>query len=512
MSDEEIIFIDESDNDDYAPVIDNMMYISEISSNSTFFQGYFPDSMITTKGTTISFSLPISYLPIAMNAVYGFIDSEILLNIDISLNPTEIWKLPAVIHNVSNPLLGSNFIGMPLVKNAIKTFFSKSYRPMNEYKCMNMVFIKGGLCDPQKLQDLLRQGFREEDAEKALINSKNNVLKAIDLLKIGKSDRSQVPFHYSEFPLGYLILDIIEAFYNLGDHCCICGEPLQTQCIKPTACAKSMCKFSLTEIGIGNSLYQELRRDPMAASFLISIFASSYNTKFCTPNPPPDLVPHVSNFLNRLPKVSSMISNTSSDSDLQRLLGQNGYAILKWIILCNPNQFIYIPDQLKLPEFKSCHQFYALTSSPVQEIQFQKLKRQHGSMYLWHGSLGDRWHSIFHNGLKNYSGQPQQAHGAALGPGIYFAPEASTSWGYSPQLSRAYVNSELGDNYSIISLCEVAKVSSLKCHGWAYTLGDEKACIVRYLFVGSSFNHDIVRSPPSKVPTLENILHYYSNK
>ena len=51
------------------------------------------------------------------------------------------------------------------------------------------------------------------------------------------------------------------------------------------------------------------------------------------------------------------------------------------------------------------------------------------TQFLWHGSSGERWHSIFRNGLKNMS-NIDCANGASYGPGIYLAKDPSMSLSY----------------------------------------------------------------------------------
>jgi hypothetical protein len=179
-------------------------------------------------------------------------------------------------------------------------------------------------------------------------------------------------------------------------------------------------------------------------------------------------------------------------------------------LLSNRSHLIYLPSHLTFPEFKGSHQFMAMLSSPEAEDIFCELKARFGSLHLWHGSHGQRWHSIFRTGLKNATGTKLQVNGAAHGEGIYLAAEAGTSWGYSHPAPNKYRNSALGGSLHIISLCEVAKVPDkgvkidiqpagkpkmtcagfLKEHGWCHTLTMEQACVVRFLMVGGGFQEN----------------------
>jgi hypothetical protein len=57
-----------------------------------------------------------------------------------------------------------------------------------------------------------------------------------------------------------------------------------------------------------------------------------------------------------------------------------------------------------------------------------------------------------------------------------------------------------------LALCEVANDPSLKDHGWAHTLGNENACICRFLLVNGEFNIDTLNTTKLKVPRLKDIL------
>jgi hypothetical protein len=141
------------------------------------------------------------------------------------------------------------------------------------------------------------------------------------------------------------------------------------------------------------------------------------------------------------------------------------------------------------------------------------------------------------NGLKNATGTPLERIGHVLGPGIYFARNSLTSWGYSHPSDNNYKGSCLGKQLQMISLCEVASVTEveagssilhrtpsgnhmtsirlvggLRDHGVAHTLTMESACIVRFLMVGGSFSVDVMNNPPSRVPTLRDVLDWQASK
>lgn len=117
----------------------------------------------------------------------------------------------------------------------------------------------------------------------------------------------------------------------------------------------------------------------------------------------------------------------------------------------------------------------------VDEEKVEKMFTGRKSQFLWHGSSGQRWHSIFRNGLKNMS-NVDCVNGASYGPGIYLAKDPNISLGYVDPVKNLYRNSELGDNFALIALCEVAQTDYLNDFGSIATLQDESAIIVRFVF------------------------------
>lgn len=109
-----------------------------------------------------------------------------------------------------------------------------------------------------------------------------------------------------------------------------------------------------------------------------------------------------------------------------------------------------------------------LMTAPQAEGEFQDKKRKNNlkSILIWHGSGGDRWHSIIRNGLMNMSNK-DCIHGAAYGPGIYLAADYTTSLSYAQPVRNLYRNSCLGQNLSCLALCEVVPVRSYKL--WKYS-------------------------------------------
>ena len=320
-----------------------------------------------------------------------------------------------------------------------------------------------------------------------------------------------IKVEYDDCPLLYLVLEIAECFLDLQDHCCICRKEIPTG-LKPTICDSQFCNYRFTQVGVGLSVAQEIQRDPLAADLIFSIFASAIGSKYFNPRPPDYSDSDLLTMIDKFPRMDDL-AKCSNDAELLKLISMPQLKLLRWVLLSNRSQMISLGSKLRLPIFGSnTFQFLSLISTPIAEQKFKALKEVYNSMYLFHGSSTENWHSILRNGLKNASGTAMMANGSAYGSGIYFAHESSVSQGYAHSCQNGYANSKLGSNLRILALCEIAKVPELLHHGWAHTLAKEEACIVRFLLVNGDYHTDVMKSPPKNVPKLKDVLNMEAEK
>ena len=460
----------------------------------------------------VKFSIPCSFLPLSQQVVYGLSCHPILLEVNLELSQND-WKLKPRKLKMVHPIKGTNFIGSPLIHNVASSFFSIDYKPKEYYRAQSLLFSFKSVEPDQKMVKLLvSKGFNSDLVKKALIFANNDLSQATLFLKSGNmfEEEVQTPISYfvsyHDSPLIYFVLEIAEVFLNLSQCCCICGKKLPYPGVKPSICNSELCKFSLYEIGIGTSVCEEINLDPEAADLMVSIYASSFNSDFCKPSYPKYLgKTEIEKILTELPPMSEL-SKCKKDSELIAKIGKEAFELLKWIVLSNLSFIVSLPQSMKISQFPETRQFLTLISSPEAEIKFNKLRKRYGSIFLWHGSPGNRWHSIVRNGLKVGSGTHLQLNGASLGRGIYFSEYSSTSWGYVRSSTNTYSKSELGRDLKLIALCEVAKVPELINHGGGCrTTVREEAVIVRYLITGNYFSVNVVVSPP-ELPSMREVL------
>lgn len=510
---EEEVIIEEDDDDnsfllnsqslDYDPPLQKLLEI--INTYNAFFY----DNKAYVIGHTIHFQLLCDFLPLSLQDVYGFLDSPVLLNVQIELFDYS-WSTKPTYILIEHPQKKDKYVGNPLVKSLVQDFFSEDYHQRQYYRSKHYLIKESGEADLEKVSQLVADGFHQDRAVNALVLCKNKYNDALQFLKTGELPSNQQPddlfSDYSNCPLLYFVLELAECFFDLQDHCCICRAPI-TPGLKPTICDQQMCMFQLSQIGLGCNVVEEIRRDIMAADFIFSIFVSAIGSKYFTPRPPGFNDDELRQIAQTLPTMASL-ATCVDDSELAARISDRTLELLRWVLLSNRTQMIALEGSLQLSAFNNAYQFLSLISTPEAEAQFRVLKDKYDSQYLFHGSATKNWHSIIRNGLKNASNTDMMAHGAAYGSGIYFAHDSSTSCGYANEDANLYNQSALGKTLKIVALCEIAKVPELQCHGWAHTLKTEEACIVRFILVNGSYQVDVNRNPITQRPKLKDVLNY----
>jgi len=152
-----------------------------------------------------------------------------------------------------------------------------------------------------------------------------------------------------------------------------------------------------------------------------------------------------------------------------------------------------LPKNKHVKEMGTPFQYVLVSDNPQKESNFRRVreanrkKGKKGSFYAFHGSAIGNWHSIFRQGLKNYSNTDKMSAGAACGPGIYMAANAATSFGYMVA-GQGWQKSRLGTGgVACIALCEVidyrGESRGVNVFSGIYTVTDETLAVTRYFFI-----------------------------
>ncbi|KAH0793025.1 UBA/TS-N domain containing protein [Histomonas meleagridis] len=522
--DEEVVIEDDDDENFTLPSSQIDPPLSKSGDPNFFnhilcFINYLPNFNATLSDNILSFKVPKDVLPLSLQMVCGFHFSPTLLDIELTFKTLD-WDTPLEKMKVLHPIFKTNYVGRPLVEDAIRNFFSPNYISSDISRASIYLFQARGVVDHKKLNQLIAENFDPKSAEIALVLCRNNINSARKFLLTGNlsTNATSCPVQFEDSPLIFLVIEIVNAFLDLNDHCCICRKKLPFSGIKPSICDSKLCAVGFNEIGVGTSVIQEIRRDPLAADWILTIYSGALaEPKYLNPSPPTALLDFSKGLLRTLPSMEDLILSCLTDSDISKTYGKNALEFLRWLLLTNKSQIISLPKALQIKEIPCEFQFMTLISSPSAELDFLQRKNQYGSIYQWHGSAGSRWYSIMQNGLKNMSRIPGEVvHGAAHGEGIYLASDSMLSFSYTLPVKNLYKNSKLGKNITMIGLCEIAKMPNgvLNSHGNEIkTLTDEKACIVRFVFATTKHFHvKATRLKAKSIPNLEMVLEYMGNQ
>lgn len=150
-------------------------------------------------------------------------------------------------------------------------------------------------------------------------------------------------------------------------------------------------------------------------------------------------------------RLISFLSQSDSTGD--------SYRLLSWLLSENRAALLKMPPNLHIPQMNTSHQYMMTAGTdPERAAKFKQWRKEYGSYFAFHGSGIENWHSILRQGLLNCSGTKLMTTGQAYGPGIYLAPDSSTSMGYA-RTGSAWSKSRFGDSSSLICLAiaEVVK-------------------------------------------------------
>lgn len=210
--------------------------------------------------------------------------------------------------------------------------------------------------------------------------------------------------------------------------------------------------------------------------------------------------------LNTLPSVSKMkvallANRTKSVAQICTDVSPAALGILRWIIASNRSCIVAIDDLQSgivnakdrcagMPGFM---QFRFAQGAPDKEQRFMeavkatqtRLRTQTPTLWAWHGSSMENWHSIIREGL-HYKAV---VNGRAYGDGIYNALDVNISLGYSanrstdPSVKLGWKSSELNMS-TALSLNEIVNApSEFKSHSPYLVVGNVDWVQTRILFV-----------------------------
>jgi len=313
----------------------------------------------------------------------------------------------------------------------------------------------------------------------------------------------------TEYKTNYLV-DLVMYMQSriptLNEFCIICDKKhLLGHMLKPTVCTRELCCWSFQELGVASGA-----TDFVATSFeivdMLLMFAqeaikSGRRNVIFDPYPlifdpadrkkkvfDPDHKDYaqVERILTRIPTMKSLISSGKKLSEECAKIDPYAHSLLSWVISSNRSFFVKLPPEIHISGLGD-EQFLMLSSPPDKEKVFRALRKQHGSVYAFHGSSIENWHSIVRHGLKNASGTKFQVNGAAYGSGIYMSPNLSTAGGYSRPTGTSKV---------VVAVVEVINHGINHASSDIWTVAKEEHVVTRMLvmFRGSPYGSPVTGS------------------
>lgn len=302
---------------------------------------------------------------------------------------------------------------------------------------------------------------------------------------------------------------------NLHLYCplCDCGHLFGSPMLKPACCTRDLCAFAFNQLGLMKDTVDGVATQAAVVDLLVTLAkaaaTSARHTAVFNPFPQvpdpdkPDvfaLDPAAPDYTLAKDAVCSIsmarltFQDTGKAPVAQHRLAT---AVLSWIVASNRSYLVKLPPEKELESMASHHQFLMLSASPEQEEEFAQLKEKHGSVFAFHGSRSENWHSILRQGLRNASGTKLQLNGAAYGAGIYLSPAASLSLGYSQMYNYGVPKTNNtagapgdqpgefldGSNFCCIAICEVINHGIKKHNATIWTVAEEKHVVTRFFVV-----------------------------
>lgn len=309
--------------------------------------------------------------------------------------------------------------------------------------------------------------------------------------------------------IGYSKLDEFKSFIDneinkLTNYCVGCYKSIDFQSDEFITCGSKECDYKYEELQFGNPVIEKVRDDPDLATFLIysAIDAIKSNRKMDIFEPFPrhflkgninvkrgeiskltgknydelkdfDKLNDVISSLD-LEKLLDIIDISIDDTELLKMIGNDTYTFIRFILTSIKVNMVIDNELIKNTSCK----IYRVDHDMDKTSEFNEIKDNQQSMYLFHGSNWQNWYSILRNGLKNCSKTKLMTAGAAYGNGIYLSNDLN--------LSYRYGNSNRSGKWkvsSVIGVFEVIDGINYKKGPTVFVVPDEKKLIQRYLII-----------------------------
>jgi hypothetical protein len=177
--------------------------------------------------------------------------------------------------------------------------------------------------------------------------------------------------------------------------------------LKPVVCSEDKCVFRYAELGLGASVFFEMKQDPDYVDLMVSMTyaaaESGRRDKILSPFPEEfitDRVLMTKDFeglkavLNHMPSIDEMLLAASDERELRTMLEAKEprlYRVLRWILSSNRAHLQKLPQDKQVSDMATPHQYLLFSNSPEKEARFRVHKQQHPTVWAFHGSAIENW-------------------------------------------------------------------------------------------------------------------------
>lgn len=392
-------------------------------------------------------------------------------------------------------------------------------------------------------QDVKDKEFAEKSAKQCIENQLRKFLKST----------SNYFMHNILMQILYFAL---HSTITLSKRCLVCdiNFPSYSGLIKPTVCKNTLCMYGHQELEIGFDIASILKDTPEIVDLLITfcfVAAKKNRMQLFSPievhgDPPNQYqtfkktcwgkgdgsyyyqqtgkrlksynvldTDKLKDVLSKMPSIDTLLSYAKKGGSkmVKKSLSYKTpllWPLLRWLISTNRSYLIPLrTKQEKFDGVPSSFQFKFVSYSPEREFMFKELSRKNndcGTIWGFHGSPLQNWHTILRTGLKNMSNTKNMRNGSVYGNGIYLAPNSGTSYWYcEPSKSDTwplsmfnksdyygrkittntdpYNTKHTGHGLYCLALCEILNHPKLKSPEPYFVVPTESWVMIRYLFV-----------------------------
>lgn len=209
----------------------------------------------------------------------------------------------------------------------------------------------------------------------------------------------------------------------LNEVCPLCdqGHMFGSSMLKPAVCRRELCAFAFSKLGLMADSVDGVASMAEVVDLLVAMLRSATLSTRCedvlVPFP---LVfdstnserPVISNAKEHMELVKSIVSTIKMSSLVEERADKRSnnhplaLPLVSWVVNSNRSHLVKLDSEngKHIACLGTKHQFLLLSAPPEVEATFSALKQEHGSIWAFHGSRTENWHSILRNGLKNMTG------------------------------------------------------------------------------------------------------------